>query len=271
MQSLVVFKHSDREVQLSITDANGQRWITANQIGLALEHSNIHNLIKDLTKSGEMVRGKHWDKISLTRDSDGKKSPTTVLSLIGIIRLAMRANTAPAGFFRDWAEGPLADIMTTGYHVSEAAPEKIKAAVYREASIIAKSVQQICKTFGVNPILAKACAVEHVRRETGLDFKPLLLGMENNIEEVPVNVTLLGRLHPDKLSAQKMNARLLVAGFQEKSGGVWVATEKGKRHSFVRAIKGENNEHTGTQLLWKPSVLAAIEGELDKPQSEGLQ
>ena len=101
------------EQQIAIIDHNGQKWLTAEQLGLALGFTNnrardgINNLYR-----------RHADEFS-EEDSvtiklmatDGKNYDTRVFSLSGCNLISFFANTPRAKEFRTWAKVQLSQIQ----------------------------------------------------------------------------------------------------------------------------------------------------------------
>jgi prophage antirepressor-like protein len=126
------FSDDGTEYPLDIIDANGNRWVTSAQVGKALGNTNIRVLISGLIESKELKEGKHYCKLTLQRQSDGKKSPHLVLSYRGIIRVSMHSEGRRASKFRDWAEDVLFEVMTTGRVSQNVTYAKVAKASQRE-------------------------------------------------------------------------------------------------------------------------------------------
>jgi len=112
--NIVIFKPNGEEHIIEIRHINGEAWATAQEIGEALGHSNIHNLIRDMKNAGELKEGIHISKVTLDMVGDKQPRKYLLLSYRGIIRVSMRTETAVAIKFRDWAEDVLYAVMTTG-------------------------------------------------------------------------------------------------------------------------------------------------------------
>lgn len=119
-------------VKLDILDHAGKRWLTAEQIGLALGYSEAN-----ASQGIRNLYNRHLDEFS-DSDSrqinliwrDGKTRDVRVFSDTGCIKLGFFASTARAKDFRTWAAKVLAGQHTT---VQPASPRRgIKARVTRE-------------------------------------------------------------------------------------------------------------------------------------------
>lgn len=114
MGNVVKFQAQGKEYQLSIIDADGGRWITAQQLGEAMGAQHYRKTLQYLRENGEIKKDVHYRDLMSRRQSDGKMSRQTVLSYRGVIRVAMRSQGARARLFRDWAEEVLFQVMMTG-------------------------------------------------------------------------------------------------------------------------------------------------------------
>jgi len=56
---IVNFETEDGGYPLHIIDLDGQRWVSAHQVGEALGTQEIRRLIHELKKQGELKEGKH--------------------------------------------------------------------------------------------------------------------------------------------------------------------------------------------------------------------
>ena len=255
MGSMAVFQVGGAEFPLTIHDANGQRWVTAAQVGEALGHSNIRKLISDLTNAGEIQEGKHFCNLTLHHDSDGRFAPTILLSCRGVIRVSMRAQTDRAVAFRDFSEEVLYQVMETGTYAGPSLKQFLTSRQYKEAAEITKIHVSLAKAMGTNLEMARALGVDRARMETGVDYGPLLIGC-NAVPEKPLTATELGKMATPPVSARAMNQMLMAAGLQVKNDSdEWGPTEKGKAFCSLEPFKIRNSEHTGYRILWFKRVL----------------
>lgn len=113
MGNVVKFEAYGKEYHLSVMEHDGQKWVTAQQVGEALGNKNIKKLIYGLMETGEIVEEKHLSNVTLLNSGAGNPR-RILLSYRGVIRVAMRAQGQRAREFRDWAEDVLYQVMMTG-------------------------------------------------------------------------------------------------------------------------------------------------------------
>lgn len=127
---------------------------------------------------------------------------------------------------------------------------------HRQAKAIASTYMYAAKLLGTDAPMARAVAVDAVKKQTGVDFLPLLAG--NTIEEKPVTPTELGKLRG--WSAKETNAQLALAGLQIKNGdGEWVPTDIGRIYCTCNPYKAPHSQHTGYRTLWYRTVLDVLD------------
>ena len=136
MGKIVKFRASGKAYQLSILDHDGNKWVTAQQLGEALGNTNIHKLVIGLAESGEIIEGKHYSNVRLDCSKGGK--PRVLLSYRGVIRVAMRSQGSRAKQFRDWAEDVLYQVMMTGSYGLPRVMELLQAIESGECAVISK-------------------------------------------------------------------------------------------------------------------------------------
>ena len=113
---------------MSINECDGNKWVSAQQVGEAIGTKRIARLVYELRDLGEIKEKKHY--CTLTGLNSGVGRPDKLmLSYRGIIRVAMRSQGTRARQFRDWAEDVLFEVMMTGqYSVDRVLPDAIRAA-----------------------------------------------------------------------------------------------------------------------------------------------
>ncbi|MCP1772882.1 hypothetical protein J2T38_001718 [Neisseria perflava] len=124
--------------KIAVTDHNGHKWLTAEQLGLALGFS-----VKRARDGVNNLYNRHIDEFS-EQDSttiklmavDGKQRETRIFSFTGCNLLSFFANTPNAKAFRAWAKVKLA-----GPAADTAAYEKLKAAFLESSPETAKLVR----------------------------------------------------------------------------------------------------------------------------------
>lgn len=126
---------------------------------------------------------------------------------------------------------------------------------HRRADVVLNSHLKAAKCLGTDAPMARAIAVDAVKKLTGVDFLPLLAG--NVIDEKPMNPTELGK--PFGWSGKGTNAHLALAGLQTRNeDSEWVPTDKGKPYCTVNPYKAPHSDHTGYRVLWYRTVLALL-------------
>lgn len=98
-------------VEYQITDYNGQYWLTAEQIGKALEYSedNQRKAINNLyNRHNDEFTDEDTFVINLMTNPKGGNPTTRIFSKTGCIKLGFFANTPKAKQFRQWSANVLA-------------------------------------------------------------------------------------------------------------------------------------------------------------------
>lgn len=95
-----------RDRQMSVIDHSGEKWLTGEQIGAALEYEEPRKRINDLYR-------RHADELSeysvdlKLRSTDGKHYQTRVYNEDGVMVITMLSRQPLAREFRRWAVGVL--------------------------------------------------------------------------------------------------------------------------------------------------------------------
>ncbi|RLB16347.1 MAG: hypothetical protein DRG63_05455 [Deltaproteobacteria bacterium] len=137
---IVNFETEDGGYPLHIMDLDGQRWVSAHQVGEALGTQEIRRLIHELKKQGELKEGKHLCSVTELNPQGPGNPRRLLLSWRGVIRVAMRSQGARARLFRDWAEEVLYEVMMKGYFAS---PEFITRVRRESFDAATKLVQRL--------------------------------------------------------------------------------------------------------------------------------
>ena len=124
---------------------------------------------------------------------------------------------------------------------------------------MADTATAIVDVFGVKKPMALTTAMQLVGKAYGVDMEPLkrlIPAEENPSTMTPTDIskelgikTKAGSPYP-----QAINSKLHELGLQEKHGGSWVATEKGKPYCEVIPYTNSNG-HSGYRLMWSHKVL----------------
>jgi hypothetical protein len=126
---------------------------------------------------------------------------------------------------------------------------------YRRADVVLNSHLKAAKRLGTDAPMARAIAVDVVKKLTGVDFQPLLAG--NVIDDKPMTPTELGK--PLGWSGKNTNTKLEIAGLQTRNEDhEWVPTDKGKPYCTVNPYKAPHSDHAGYRVLWYRAVLSLI-------------
>ena len=189
MNKIALFQADGQEFQLRVHDVDGNRWVTAQDVGNALGHGNIHRLISDLKSSGEIQDGKHFSTVTVENPTGGRPI-SLLLSCRGVLRIAMRAQTDRAKIFRDWAEDVLYEVMETGTYTGPSLKQFLTAKQYKEAAQIAEIHISLAKKLGCTPTRARIIGVERAKADTGIDFSAML--SDEDQEATPI-----GERYPD--------------------------------------------------------------------------
>ena len=120
------------EVEFTIIDAKGEKWVTAAQLAEALGYEETAGLRKLIKRhASEFI-----NKISEVRLTPLELQPNMVINYHGVIRAAMLANTKTGREFRDWAEDVLFKVMTQGHYLSPAVTQRLDRLESGLASLI---------------------------------------------------------------------------------------------------------------------------------------
>ena len=99
------------EVEIEIDEFNGQRWATMSSVARALGYADPHQLSRLVDRNADEFTGKQG-VVNLA--TPGGVQNVRMLNYNGVIRAAMKSDAPKAKLFRDWAEGVLFKVMTTG-------------------------------------------------------------------------------------------------------------------------------------------------------------
>lgn len=124
---------------------------------------------------------------------------------------------------------------------------------------MADTATAIVDVFGVKKPMALTTAMQLVGKAYGVDMEPLkrlIPAEENPSTMTPTDISKeLGiKTKAGSPNPQAINSKLYELGLQEKHGGSWVATEKGKPYCEVIPYTNSNG-HSGYRLMWSHKVL----------------
>ena len=134
------------DVEFTIHDHDGGRWVTVKQLAQGLGYSDYKTLARLIRRNQAEFDGKTVG-VKLT-STDGKQYEQTCLNYHGVIRAAMLSDAPRARRFRDWAEDVLFEVMTKGSYAVpgvEQAEQISTAHILREIADIRRENQEILK------------------------------------------------------------------------------------------------------------------------------
>ena len=175
----------------------------------------------------------------------------------GVYKLIFKSRKPEAEKFQDWVtDEVLPALRKNGSY--EIKNKKIsQASPYKESVVIIQSYLKIGKLLGTAEPMAKAIAVEEVRRVTGLDHSRLL--PLAHIEEVPVGIRQLSKeLNIKENSLKKI---LTDKGLMERDNDNKIMpSEEAKRLGLgsVEPFKSPHSEHVGYQAKWFPTKVKDV-------------
>lgn len=177
-----------------------------------------------------------------------------------ILRMVVKSEKPEAERFEKWVfEDVLPSVLETGsYSIPQTKPVPVADVVLlknRQAKSTLNLYLSAAKLLGTDVPMARAIAVDVVKKQHGIDFQPLLAG--NVIEEKPMTPTELGKLRG--WTARGTNIQLALAGFQmHNEDGEWLPTEKGKPYCTCNPYKAPHSQHTGYRILWYRNILDVL-------------
>ena len=213
----------------------------------------IRDLIKRMLESGQLAPETVCPTVGQTSAQGGRPSTIYWLNEKAALKVITKSETAMADAITD----EIIDVYMAARR-GEAKPRHQDEVTvpFKRAETVARSTLRLCKMLGTEMGMAKAIAVEEVRRVTGLDISRLIVG--NQVEEVPLTPTRLGE--EAGLSGADMNRVLLHNGLQVKTGpSKYEPTAKGRPFCTLNPFKSPYSEHTDYRPLWFRRVLDVLD------------
>lgn len=238
MSALVkVFEGKQIRVQ---ADEDGALWFVAKDVCDVLGYVNSRDAVSNHVEPLDVAK----------RDvvhADGFVQPQTAVNESGLYDLIFGSRLDGAKRFKRWVTAEvLPSIRKTG---SYSAP-----ANDNQTSPYDIAGRWLLRA-GVDVGIAAACVMSQLEANTGVSMDALRKALPSTTEPVAtLNATAVGKLLG--LSAKAINAALVAAGLQEKSGKDWALTEAGKAHGS--AFPYERNGHTSYQVRWLASVVEVL-------------
>ncbi len=252
MNQLIPFSFETMTVRVVMIDH--QPMFGARDVALALGYADPSQAYQQHCKSLKKLSSVECTEL-------GWENPNPrgeyVIPKSDILRMIVKSEKPEAERFEKWVfEEVLPSVLETGsYTVPNAKPAPLADVILlknRQAKSTLNLYLTAAKLLGTDAPMARAIAVDVVKRQTGVDFQPLLIG--NVIEEKPLTPTELGKLR--NWTARGTNLQLALAGFQTRDDdGEWLPTEKGKAYCTCNPYKAPHSQHTGYRTLWYRTVL----------------
>ena len=239
------------EQPVRVVDQSGQSWFILRDTLQAMGTSVRTNVAKIDIEQG---LGKGYIN-SIPLQTPGGVQETIIVSEPAVTFLLARSNTERGRQLNQWIHTEvIPSIRKTGSYSLPQASSKDPAVAYRQAKEILVSMMEASKVFGTPEHIAQVETVKIVRKETGVDYQPLLqhAPAQDNIDDL--NVMLeptdiaerLGitfrRGSPD---GSAVNRLLDKHGYQDKIDDNWEPTEKGApyaaRHQWTKGSKSGYN------------------------------
>lgn len=235
---------------------NGEPMIQDLELAIRLEYERpraIRDLIKRMLKDGKLNEINICRTVRQIQGEAGRPSEEFWLSEFACLKVTTQSETEKADEITNEIIQVFIDAKNGKRPVQRVTDPVITKA--RQANALMTTYLKVGKLLGTDLPTARAIAVDHVRTEIGMDFRPLLIG--NSVAEAPMTPTDLGK--ELGINARKMNATLEQDGFQEKDEhDEWRPTEKGKPYCTVNPYKSPNSDHVGYRVLWYRRVLDAL-------------
>ncbi len=235
---------------------NNELMVEDLELGKRLGYSEprlIRRLIKNLLESGALRTETVCDTVSQTSPRGGRPSTIYWLNEKAALKVITKSETAMADAITD----EIIDVyMAARRGELKPRPQDEVTVPFKRAETVARSTLRLCKMLGTETGMAKAIAVEEVRRVTGLDLSRMIAG--NQAEEVPLTPTRLGEVAG--ISAADMNRVLLHNGLQVKTGpSKYEPTAKGRPFCTLNPYQSPYSEHTDYRPLWFRRVLDVLD------------
>jgi prophage antirepressor-like protein len=252
---LVPFLFESASLRVVVVD--GQPLFSARDIALTFGYTNPAKAYQDHCK---LLKKLSYNELIGLEWENPNPQGEYVMPESDVYRMITHSQMPEAKKFADWVfEEVLPSIRQTGnYSMPQAKSVPVADVVLlknRQAKSTLNLYLSAAKLLGTDVPMARAIAVDVVKKQHGVDFQPLLAG--NVIEEKPITPTELGKLRG--WTARGTNIQLALAGFQmHNEDGEWLPTEKGKPYSTCNPYKAPHSQHTGYRVLWYRNILDVL-------------
>lgn len=222
-------------------------------------HDNVMAAIGSLLKNKETQR--MFYRTTYTDEQNGQNYPMYLMNRDGFSLLVMSFTGQKA---LEWklkflaAFNEMDKMLHTVPKVSPN-PHYRTRKIHTAVRDMADTATAIVDVFGVKKPMALTTAMQLVGKAYGVDMDPLkqlIPAEENPSTMTPTDISKeLGiKTKAGSPNPQAINSKLYDLGLQEKHGGSWVATEKGKQYCEVIPYANSNG-HSGYRLMWSHKVL----------------
>jgi prophage antirepressor-like protein len=197
------------------------------------------------------------DKLTRRFADSGQNREMYIINESGLYALVFGSKLPSAKRFKHWVTSEvLPTIRKTGQYKVEKPKAHAKNRMLKTAiKDLAGTTEAIEKMFRVKKGIAIATAMDMVGREYGIDLEPLRSLLPSEEKPGFLTATEIGEM-VGGMSAQKVNKKLSELGLQEKVGGEWRLTAKGKE--FGEEIPYTNHGHSGYRPMWCQEIVSEI-------------
>jgi prophage antirepressor-like protein len=233
--------------EIRTLDIDGKLYFVGNDIAKALGYAVPKDAIAMHCKGA----------IKHRLPTKGGKQEMKIIPEGDLYRLVAHSELPSAERFESWVfDEVLPTIRKTGQYKVEKPKAHAKNRMLKTAiKDLAGTTEAIEKMFGVKKGIAIATAMDMVGREYGIDLEPLRSLLPGEEKPGFLTATEIGEM-VGGMSAQKVNKKLSELGLQEKVGGEWRLTAKGKE--FGEEIPYTNHGHSGYRPMWCQEIVSEI-------------
>ena len=248
MDAVTVFNFQDRHEVRTIIDADGHPLFCGKDVCEILGYVNASDAVS------KHCRGvaKRYPIV----DSLGRTQAARFLTEPDLYRLIVGSQLPAAQEFEKWVfEEVLPTIRKTGAYVLPRSELLNKEVAAREFAAL-KAVAELC---GLEGNAAIVSADNAIRREHGISLlQTLQIELKNPDQKYFFSPTQIAEmLHLS--GPREVNKLLEIGGYQVKSGGQWLPTEKGKAHAVLLDTgKRHSSGVMIQQSKWKETVLDVL-------------
>lgn len=249
MSALMPFQFGDRPIRV-VTDESGAPLFVGKDVCEALSYADSTTAMRSHCRGVQ--------KLHPIPDARGRMQDTRVLAEPDVLRLIVNCSLPAAEAFERWVfEDVLPTIRRTGNYAMKV-PSKIDGAL--QALKMAPLAMRAARAFGLDKNVAAISANQYVCSITGhnllKEFGSTHLLADNQETQWFTPTQLKDE---SKVSAQKLNEALFVAGLQDRRGKTWELTPAG--HAYARLFDTGKKHNSGVsvqQIKWSPMVLAEL-------------